>query len=193
LADSGVSGIEGEVDGYHIKLIFFEAVKVGENQFHIQITDAMGMPISNAMVKVSAMPVEWMAEMDMAAEAPSVGVMTSNNSMDGMDTTSAAPETGVMKPAQPETGHGKEVTTITLNPAAESGEYEGELHLDKSGEWMFNIHFTINGVSNAVDLPFEVARKLGLNYSILAGFFGINATVISAAAISKRKSIAQKA
>jgi len=129
----------------------------------------------------------------MATEAPSVGVMTSNNSMSGMDMNSETPETGVMKPAEPEAGHGEEVTSVTLEPAEESGEYQGELHLDKSGEWMFNIHFTVNGETKTVELPFEVARKLGINYTVLAGFFGINATVVSAAAISKRKSIAQKA
>ncbi|MBI5943619.1 MAG: FixH family protein [Chloroflexi bacterium] len=193
LADSGSGGIEGEVNGYHVKLVFTEPVKVGENQFHIQIADTMGMPVSNAEVEVSAMPVEGMEEMEMATEAPSVGVMTSNNSMSEMDMGSETPEPGVMQPVEPEAGHDEEATTVMLEPGKESGEYEGELHLDKSGEWMFNVHFTVNGKTNVVDLPFEVSRKLGLNYAVLAGFFGINATAISAAAISKRKSIAQKA
>ncbi len=192
-ADGGVGGMEGEVDGYHVKLVFTESAKVGENQFHIQIMDAMGMPVAGAEVEVSAMPVEGMEEMDMATEAPSVGVTAINDSMNGMDMGGGTSETGVMEPAEPEAGHDEEVVTVMLEPGGESGEYEGELHLDKPGEWMFDIHFTVNGKTNVVDLPFEVSRKQNLNHSVLAGFLGINATVITIAAISKRKAIAQKA
>jgi hypothetical protein len=47
-ADGGAGGSEQEVNGYHVKLVFVEPLKVGENQFHVQITDAMGMPVTNA-------------------------------------------------------------------------------------------------------------------------------------------------
>jgi hypothetical protein len=71
----------------------------------------------------------------------------------------------------------------------ESGEYAGSLSLDKSGEWMFNVHFTINGETTIVEFPLEVGRMLSVNYTVLAGFFGINGTVIATAAFLKRKSI----
>lgn len=184
-ADGGEGGSEKDVNGYHVALIFVEPVKAGENQFHIQITDAMGMPVTNAEVEVSAMPVEGM---EMATEAPSVGVMTSNNSMDGMGMATEVPATGVMKPNEPAADkHGAEVLTIMLKPTAESGEYAGELHFDASGEWMFNVHFTVNGEATEVDFPIEIARALGLNYAVLAGFIGINATVITSAAILKKR------
>ncbi|MBI5352094.1 MAG: hypothetical protein HZB50_05605, partial [Chloroflexi bacterium] len=95
LADGGEDGIEKEVNGIHIKLIFAGPVKVGENQFHIQIVDSMGMPVTNE-VEVSAMPVEGM---DMATDVPAVGVMTGNS--DGMDMGAEAPAAGVMKPNEP--------------------------------------------------------------------------------------------
>ena len=199
LADGGEDGYAVTANGYHIELVFKGPVVIGENEFHIQITDSMGMPVPNAEVEVSAMPAEDMSThdefeemsgMEMATEASSVGVMTSNNSMDGMVMATEAPSTGVIKPNEPaEDVHGEETLTIMLEPTLESGEYAGELHFDASGEWMFNVHFTVNGETTQVDFPVEIARTLGLNYAVLAGFFGINGTVIATAAILKRKSL----
>ena len=194
LADGGGNGNIVTVNGYQIELVFKEPVTVGENEFHIQITDSMGMPVTDAEVEVSAMPAEGMSAHDenseMATEAPPVGVMTSNNSMDGMDMATEAPATGVMKPNEPAADeHGAGALTIMLESTAESGEYAGEMHFETSGEWMFNVHFTINGETTAVDFPIEIARTLGLNYAVLAGFLGINGTVIVTAAFLKRKPV----
>lgn len=196
LADGGGNGNIVTANGFQIELVFKEPVTVGENEFHIQITDSMGMPVTDAEVEVSAMPAEGMSahdetsEMEMATEAPSVGVMTSNSSMDGMDMATEVPSTGVMKPNEPAAEeHGEEALTIMLEPTAESGEYAGEMHFETSGEWMFNVHFTINGETTAVDFPIEIARTLGLNYAVLAGFLGINGTVIATAAFLKRKPV----
>jgi hypothetical protein len=187
LADGGSDGHVVTANGYQVELIFKEPVALGENEFHIQIMDAMGMPVPNAEVEVSAMPAEGM---DMATEAPSIGVMTSNKTMDGMDMATEAPSTGVMKPNQPAADtHGEESLTIMLEPTMESGEYAGALHFETSGEWMFNVHFTVNGETTQVDFPIEIARALGLNYAVLAGFFGINGAVIATAAFLKRKSV----
>jgi len=193
-ADSGEDGYVVRANGYHVELVFKEPVAIGENEFHIQITDSMGMPVPNAEVEVSAMPAEGMTEHDeneeMATEAPSVGVMTSNNTMEGMDMATEVPSTGVMKPNEPAADeHSEEALTIMLEPSMESGEYAGEMHFETSGEWMFNVHFTINGETTAVDFPIEIARTLGLNYAVLAGFLGINGTVIAAAAFLKRKPV----
>ena len=193
-ADGGDDGYVVTANGYQVELVFKGPVVVGENEFHIQITDSMGMPVSNAEVEVSAMPAEGMTEHDenveMATEAPSVGVMTSNNSMDGMEMATEAPSTGVMKPNEPaEDVHGEASLMIMLEPTMESGEYAGELHFDTSGEWMFNVHFMVNGETTEVDFPIEIARMLDLNYAVLAGFFGINGTVIATAAFLKRKSV----
>jgi hypothetical protein len=195
LADGGDDGYVVTANGYQVELVFKEPVALGENEFHIQITDSMGMPVTDAEVEVSAMPAEGMSAHDenseMATEAPSVGVMTtSNNSMDGMDMATEAPSTGVMRPNEPAVEeHGEEALEILLEPTAESGEYAGEMHFETSGEWMFNVHFTIDGKTTEVDFPIEIARTLGLNYAVLAGFLGINGTVIASAAFLKRKPI----
>jgi hypothetical protein len=193
-ADGGEDGYVVTANGYQIELVFKEPVAVGENEFHIQITDSMGMPVTDAEVEVSAMPAEGMTEHDeneeMATEAPSVGVMTSNNTVDGMDMATEVPSTGVMKPNEPAADeHSEESLTIMLEPTMESGEYAGEIHFETSGEWMFNVHFTIDGETTEIDFPIEIARTLGLNYAVLAGFFGINGTVIATAAFLKRKSL----
>ena len=193
-ADGGEGGYVVTANGYQVELIFKGPVAIGENEFHIQITDSMGMPVPDAEVEVSAMPAEGMTEHDedeeMATEAPSVGVMTSNNTVDGMDMATEVPSTGVMKPNEPAADeHSEEALTIMLEPTMESGEYAGKLHFETSGEWMLNVHFTIDGETTAVDFPIEIARTLGLNYAVLAGFFGINGTVIAAAAFLKRKSL----
>ena len=188
-------GVGGEyivtANGYQVELVFKEPAMTGENEFHIQIVDSMGMPVPNAEVEVSAMPVEGMSahdensEMEMATEALSVGVMTSNNTMDMM---TEVPSTGVMRPNEPVADeHSEEALTIMLEPTMESGEYAGKLHFEKSGEWMFNIHFTVNGETTKVEFPIDIARTLRLNYAVLAGFFGINGIVIATAAFLKRK------
>ena len=183
LADGGDGGSGKQVNGYHVKLVFVEAVKVGKNQFHIQILDAAGMPVPNAEVEVSAMPTEGMV---METEAPAVGMMTSNSG--GMDMATEVPATGVMKPNKPAADeHSDETQTIMLNPAIESGEYAGEFSFSTSGEWMLNVHFTVNGETTEVDFPIEIVRSLSLNYAVLAGFFGINAAAVTAAAVLKKR------
>lgn len=195
LADGGAEdGYVATANGYQVELVFKEPAMAGENEFHIQITDSMGMPVPNAEVEVSAMPAEGMTEHDedeeMATEAPSVGEMTGNNSMEEMDMATEAPATGVMKPNGPTADeHGEEVATIMLEPTMESGEYAGELHFDTSGEWIFNVHFTVNGDTTKVEFPVEIARALGVNYAVLTGFFGINGAVIVTAAFLKRKPV----
>jgi len=192
LADGVGDEYIATANGYQVELLFKEPVMTGENEFRIQIVDSMGMSVPNAEVEVSAMPTEEMSAHDenseVATEAPSVGVMTSNSS--GMDMATEVPSIGVMSSNEPVADeHSEEVLTIMLEPTAESGEYSGKLHFETSGEWMFNVHFTINGETTAVDFPIEIARTLGLNYAVLAGFFGINGTVIAAAAFLKRKSV----
>src|SRR3990172_3959898 len=55
-------GVEGEsiqtVNGYQAALAFAEEPGIGENQVHIQIHDAMAMPVTNAAVEVMVMPLE---------------------------------------------------------------------------------------------------------------------------------------
>ena len=59
LADGGAEdGYVATANGYQVELVFKEPAMAGENEFHIQITDSMGMPVPNAEVEVSAMPLK---------------------------------------------------------------------------------------------------------------------------------------
>ncbi|MCG3141702.1 MAG: hypothetical protein HDKAJFGB_03018 [Anaerolineae bacterium] len=197
-ADGGDGGYEATADGYHITLVFSEPVKSGMNEFHVLIADSMGMPVSNAIVEVIAMPAEEMSDhseepaeemhgMEMATETP---VPEDVHGMSGMDMSSES-ETNEHEDVE-EVAHDEEPVAVKLASGHEAGEYSGEIHLDASGNWTFNIHFTLDDQMTAVEIPIEVPRTIS-NYGILAGFFGINATVIAAAAITKRKPISPKA
>ncbi|MDO8755596.1 MAG: hypothetical protein Q7J80_17005 [Anaerolineales bacterium] len=203
LADGGEDGYVATANGYQVELVFTEPAKTGGNEFHVQITDSMGMPVPYAVVEVSCLPAEEsatheegdgaeshstdsMSGMDMPTEAPTV------DSMSGMVMATELPSTGVMRPNNESAAnvHDEQLTMVMLEPAHESGEYSGEVSFDKSGAWIFNVHFTVNGEKTEVEIPVEVVRA-GSNLGILAGFFGFNATVITAAAIMKRKSISK--
>lgn len=198
LADGGNGGYEATANGYHITLVFSEPVKTGVNEFHVLIADLMGMPVSNAIVEVIAMPNEEMSDheeesidemhgMEMATETPAAEDAHGMSGMDMPDET----ETDSHQEMEDVT-HAEEPVVMTLAGGHEAGEYSGEIHLDASGDWIFNIHFTVDDQMTEVEIPIEVPRTIS-NYGILAGFFGINATVITAAAITKRKSISPKA
>ncbi|MBE0680723.1 MAG: hypothetical protein IH589_02325 [Anaerolineales bacterium] len=198
LADGGDGGYEATANGYHITLVFSEPVKTGVNEFHVLIADSMGLPVSDAIVEVVAMPVEEQSDhseepaeemhgMEMATETPAT---EDAHGMSGMD-VSEEPETNEHEDAR-EVAHEEEPVTVTLAGGHEDGEYSGEIHLDASGDWTFNIHFALDDHLTEVEIPVGVPRTIS-NYGILAGFFGINATVITVAAITKRKSISPKA
>lgn len=198
LADGGNGGYEATANGYHITLVFSEPVKTGVNEFHVLIADSMDMPVSNASVEVIAMPNEEMSaheeesiddmhSMEMATETP---IPEDAHGMSGMDMSSET-ETNAHEEVE-EVAHEEEPAAVTLTGGHEVGEYSGEIHLDASGDWIFNIHFTVDDQMTEVEIPIEVPRTIS-NYGILAGFIGINATVITAAAITKRKSISPKA
>lgn len=215
LADGEGEGIEKEVNGYHVRLVLVDAPKIGENAFHIQITDAMGMPVTNAEVMIMAAPYEDMSEheedsneeshdtdsmsgMDMPEAEPTE---EEASSMPGMDMPEEEPtdEANADSHGESQDSHGSEdehgetaIQEIVLEAGHEAGEYEGSISLNRSGDWTFHVQFTVDGQLNEVEMPVAVAG-IDAKYGILAGFFGINATAISAAAISKRRSIAQKA
>lgn len=214
LADGEGEGIEKEVNGYHVRLVLVDAPKIGENAFHIQITDAMGMPVTNAEVMIMAAPYEDMSEheedsneeshdtdsmsgMDMPEAEPTE---EEASSMPGMDMPEEEPtdEANADAHGESQESHGSEdehgessMQEITLEAGHEGGEYEGTVSLHRPGDWVFHVQFTADDQLNEVELPIAVAG-IAAKYSILAGFFGINAVVITAAAISKRKPAIQK-
>jgi hypothetical protein len=208
IADGEGEGIEKEINGYHVRLVFDEAPKMGENDFHVQITDSMGMPVTNAEVEAIAIlernvsghdedvdsdvhGSESMSGMDMPTEAPASEDM---NGMSGMDmgTEPEANVTNANTHDEPQDVHAEEPNQVALASTHEAGKYSGTISLDQSGDCTLNIHFTVDGEMNEVEFPVTVVG-LDAKYGILAGFIGINISVISAAAITKRKVISTKA
>jgi hypothetical protein len=53
---------------------------------------------------------------------------------------------------------------------------------------MLNTHFNINGQTLDADFPVNVAGS-SASFAILAGFAGLNAVIIGAAAVTKRKPV----
>jgi hypothetical protein len=159
------------------------------------------MPVPGAEVEVACLPADGMSaheETDSAAfqnthsmsgmEMPTEA--SAAEDMSGMDMSAESPSTGVMHPnnESESNAHDEEAITVMLEPAHASGEYSGVIALAKSGAWIFNVHFTIDGQMTAAEIPVEVVRG-GSNLGILAGFLGVNAAVVMAAAIMKRKLI----
>jgi hypothetical protein len=201
LADGAGEGIEREANGYHIRLIFVEAPKLGENEFHVQITDAMGMPVTKAEVGVIAKPeeIESEHEEDISADANGSDSMSGMdmpteeavptddmNSMSGMDMGDEPEANEPSTHGEEQDSHEEEPTQIVLEAGHEPGEYSGHLSFNRTGEWVFNVHFTVDGQLTEVEFPVTVAG-LDAKYGILIGFVGINASVLSVAAITKRK------
>jgi hypothetical protein len=201
LADGAGEGIEKEANGYHIRLIFVEPPKLGENEFHVQITDVMGMPVTNVEVGVIAIPKKIMSEHEEESNADAHGsdsmsgmdapteeaVPTDDmNSMSGMDMGDGPEANESATHGDAQDSHEDEPTQIVLEAGHEPGEYSGHISFNRTGEWILNVHFTLDGQLTEVEIPVTVAG-LDAKYGILAGFVGVNASVMSAAAIMKRK------
>jgi hypothetical protein len=204
-ADSGEAGSKVTVNGYQIVLILTGPATVGENKFHVQITDAMGMAVTTAEVEVTAMSAENMSQHEDSAASHTSGADNTHAGSDvhGVEAPAAHTDMGGMSmPAEPsphdtetdthaepaDAAHAETLTAM-LEPGVEEGEYAGEISLDKSGAWTFNVQFTLNGELIEAEFPVTVVEA-SQNLGVLAGFFGFNTTVIIVAAVLKRKAAA---
>jgi hypothetical protein len=183
-ADEGVAGSVAYANGYTIKLVFTEPVKVGQNQFHVQISDAMGMPVTLAEVEVTAMTPDNMSKHAHAPAAEAAPAADSMAGMSGMDMG------GMTAPSEADTHSEAEAgsVAVALHPGSEKGEYAGEISLNEASAWTFSVHFTRGAEMTEVEFPVEVVSSLPRT-GILAGFFGLNAAVIAVAAFLKRKPV----
>lgn len=204
MANEG-DGITVTVGGYQVSLIFAETVKAGENPFHIQILDAMGMPVSNAQVEIFAMPVKDSPQHqeNMENSAPAKGAVEEMNStptaaaskgiagmsgMAGMEVAPITVPTNEMPGMADETDHPIETIKVMLVAGEEAGEFSGEITFPHAGHWMMTAHLVINGESLEADFPVVVTGSSSVGF-LLAGFAGLNMVIIGTAAITKRKLI----
>ena len=191
-ADGGMSV---DVGGYSIHLVFLEPATTGENLFHVQIFDEMGMAVNGAQVHVSSASVD-NAEEDhetMDAGAPEMSDMGAMNSVTPTPEHTGPGHTAIVESSsqpgeQHESHDGEQVepAKTLLEPSAEAGEYAGAITFLQAGPATLTVHLTINGASLEAQFPLEVARSSSV-YAILAGFLALNVTIIGSAAILKRK------
>ncbi len=214
-ADEGAGGMEMEVNGYRVRLVFPTSAKIGENDFHVQITDPDGSPVSGAQVRAAVQPVEKtethevdmgnahghnpapptsahddMGGMDMGGhdEQPTVAPADSMDGMSDMD-GDAAPESTDSHGAAEMDDHAAQSLSVALQAGHEAGEYSGTITFPQAGHWMLTVDFTVDGETLQAEFPLEVASDFPASYGILAGFFGLNVAIVAVAAVTKRKAI----
>jgi len=82
------------------------------------------------------------------------------------------------------------VEPVSITLAAlwyEVGEYAGAISFPQSGHWVLVVDFIAKGEMLKAEFPLEVATNIPGSYGILAAFFGLNAFIIGAAAVIRRK------
>jgi hypothetical protein len=180
-ADGGDDEFTQTVNGYQVALVFAEDPTVGENQIHIQIHDAMDMPVHDASVEVILAPIEDRH----SAEA------SESSSHEDLDASEASGHEGM--PGMDMTAHesttAHEMQGIALEPAVESGEYSGDIHIESTGEWVISVQLTVKDEVMKIDFPLTV--KSNSRNGILAGFVGTNLLILIVAAALKSKSASQ--
>ena len=193
-------GATVKVGEYQISLVFAEPAKTGGNPLHVHILNGKGMPVKDARVDISAMPIEdWRQHrksMESGAPAMSgmhgmnhVPAMASANDMPDMPGMSHAPATAR---ANDMPGMGRMDTASTLAQSNElpgmEGDYVGAVTFAAAGHWILNTHLSINGQMLNADFPVDVAKD-STSFAILTGFAGLNALIIWVASQNKRKAV----
>lgn len=217
LATGGDEGFEKEVNGYQVRLHFPGHAKTGQNPVEIEITAPGGEALSVARVEVSAVPgaahseeepqahpedadeeghteaephaAEGMDGHDGEAEPATHDDME----MHGEDTEMSSSDPHDAEPAdthaEESSGAHGESKEVILKPGKEPGEYAGKVFFSEAGDWAVKVRFTTDDgkVEEHVDFTVDVIDA-GPNWTVLGGFFGINATIVAVAAVKKRKS-----
>ncbi|MGC1376055.1 MAG: hypothetical protein WA821_07535 [Anaerolineales bacterium] len=181
-ADEGNGGMEMVVNGYHVRLIFPNPAKTGENQFHVQLVGADGSPVTSAAVQVAAQPV--------AETVPSATPDDGMAGMAGMSGMSAATPTAEAMAGVNVNEPAAQPVSVALQAGSDAGDYDGTISFPQAGHWALHMHVMLtNGEMFSTEFPLDVAPGAPASYGILAGFFGLNVLIIVAAVVTKRKTV----
>lgn len=189
--------LEIDVNGYHIALSSQDEWVRGENVVVVTITDAMGMPVSNAEVEILIAPEadshaqagsdsDGESETDAHAEpaANEPGSESSHDSMSEMDEHEAESSDVI---AHDEAT----VTPLVMLESHEHGEYVAEAHLEKSGKHIVQVFFHVNGemmqADFIVDIPGMASKTV-----VLWSFLLINVGLIVSAGVIKYHAVPVK-
>ena len=156
--------------GYRVSLDFEEPAKVGGNSVHVKILDGTGAPVSDAKLEVSAIPVKDTQQQQGSME--SAAAMGGMHDMGGMANMATVPK-----------------VALSNELYRKTGDYFGVVAFPASGHWMLSAHLIIDGQMFMADFPAEIAGDYSASFAILAGFAGLNALIIWAAAQTKRKAV----
>ncbi|MCX7114145.1 MAG: hypothetical protein NTX45_29555 [Proteobacteria bacterium] len=173
------------IGGYQVSLVFTEPVKAGQNLFHVQILDGMGMPVRGAQVIISAKPAE--------SAQPHQGSMAGMAGMAGMEgmasTEGSAQEMGGMG-GMHGMSHGPAAVPVRVTANETDAEYSGVIAFSAAGHWMANTHAIVNGQMLMADFPVDVEHASSAHaFAILVAFIALNAFIIWLASFTKRKSV----
>ena len=86
LADGIGEGVTVTSGGYQVTLAFAESLKLGENSVHVRILDALGLPVTGALIEINALKVDETQQHQQAMQNAEP-VMDGNSTMPGMNPT----------------------------------------------------------------------------------------------------------
>ncbi len=156
--------------GYQVSLAFPEPIKAGINPLSIEILDKRGAPVSGTSLEISSMLVNHTQQVSKDIDAHTMeGMSGMTHDMPGMNV--ALTET---RP------HG-----LQRIP----GVYYGAVTFSAPGHWILNSRFNINDQVLDANFPINVVESHSVSFVIFAGFAGLNALIIWAASVSKRRLI----
>jgi hypothetical protein len=200
LADEGEGehGLEVEVNDYHITLFSQNDWVKGENTILVTITDAMGMPVSDAEVEILIAPKkadshtepgsdshgETETDAHAEPEANAHGFEPSHDSMPDMDEHEEESSEAMV--------HEEEsVTPLVMTESHEHGEYVATAHFEKSGEHTVQVFFHVNGEMMQADFLVDVPGMASKTV-VLWSFLLINTGLIFSAGVLKNKPVTVK-
>ena len=200
LADEGEGGheLEAEVNGYHVSLSSQNEWVKGENTIVVTITDAMGMPVSNAEVEMLIAPKAdshadagpdspGAPETDKHAE-PAADVHGSEaSSHDSMSDMDASEEGNSASMAHDE----ETVTPLIMTESHEHGSYIVEAHIETLAEHNVQVFFHVNGEMMQADFTVEVPGMASKTV-VLWSFLLINVGLVVSAAVLKKQNVTLK-
>lgn len=200
LADEGKGGhgLEVEVNGYHVTLVSQNEWAKGENLVIVTITDAMGMPVSDADVEILIAP---KASAHAESEPDSHGGSETNahgepaadehesepSSHDEMSEADAHEEESSEVMAHDE----EIVAPLVMTESHEHGEYVVQAHLAKSGEHLVQVFFHVNGEMTQADFTVDVPGMASKTV-VLWSFLLINVGLVVSAGVLKTQSVTVK-
>jgi hypothetical protein len=200
LADEGEGGhgMEVEVNDYHVTLSSLNEWVKGENIIVVTITDAMGMPVSDAQVEILIAQKKadshtavgsyshGEAETDAHAE-PQVNTHAPEPSRDSMEDMDDHEEEN----SEPVTHEEQTATPLVMTESHEHGEYVLETHLDSSGEHVVQVFFHVDGETMQADFTVDVPGMASKTV-VLWSFLLLNVGLVVSAGVFKTQSVTAK-